>query len=438
MIRRARARLAPRARAVALVRWLARLLVSLNAETLPYRLPPLLRALRHRNYRLFFVGQLISLTGTWMQAVAQGWLVLRLTDSPWLLGLVAAASSLPVLLLSLPAGALADRVPKRELLLATQVGAMLCALLLAWLTLTGAVEVWHVLALAVLQGVTNAFGAPTRQAFTIEMVGRSDLLNAIALNSSIFNGARTIGPAVAGIIVALIGEGPAFLLNGLSFLAVIISLMQMRLPPFAWPTAGTRGGQLRSGLDYIAQEPTVRTLFLLVSSVCLFGYLYIPLLPAFARNMLQTDASGLGWLLAANGLGALLAALSLAQFSGKLPRGPVVLTAFVLFPIFLLSFTLMRGLLPAMLMIALVGWSGVTALALTNTLIQSIVPDGLRARVMAVWTMLLLGLTPVGGLAAGGLAELVGQVAPVVGCSAVVAWVLVLRGVLRAPHLVRL
>ncbi|NJO07296.1 MAG: MFS transporter, partial [Chloroflexaceae bacterium] len=250
-----------------------------------------------------------------MQNVAQGWLVLRMTDSALLLGIVAASASLPVLLLSVPAGALADQIPRRTVLLAAHASGIVLALLLAGLTFTNTVEVWHIIVLAALSGATRAIEAPARQAFTIEMVGKEDLLNAIALNSTMFNTARTLGPAAAGLLVAAAGEGPAFLLNGLSYLAVIVALLMMRLPPFTAPALSRRRDQLREGLQYVWHEPTVRTLLLMAGGLCLFGYLYIPLLPVFARNVFHTDAEGLGWLAAANGGGALLAALFLAQFS---------------------------------------------------------------------------------------------------------------------------
>jgi MFS family permease len=245
------------------------------------RLPALLRALRHRNYRLFFGGQLISLTGTWMQSVAQGWLVLRLTDSPAWLGVVAAAMSVPALLFSLPAGTLADRVPRRSVLVTTQTCAMLLALTMALLTFSGRIQVWHIILLAALLGMVNAFDAPTRQAFTIEMVGREDLLNAIALNSSMFNTARTLGPAVAGIVVATVGEATAFLLNGLSYTAVIASLLLIRLPPFEPPPRTRQGQQLREGLSYAAREPVVRMLLLAVGSMMLFGFAYFEMVRVF-------------------------------------------------------------------------------------------------------------------------------------------------------------
>jgi len=398
-------------------------------------LPPMLRALRHRNYRLFFLGQLISLTGTWMQTVAQGWLVLRLTGSPLLLGLVAAASSLPVLLLSLPAGALADRVPKRRILLITQSVAMALAAILAWLTLGELVQVWHVMLLALMLGVVNAFDAPARQAFTVEMVGREDLLNAIALNSSVFNGARTVGPAVAGVVVALIGEGPAFLFNAASFVAVIAGLLMMRLPPFSAPAGGRGGQQLREGLGYIAREPRVRALLIQVGAVSLFGYVYIPLLPYFARDVLGMGASGLGWLSASSGLGALSASLMLARLGEGVRRGRLLGAAVLIFPVCMIAFTASRTLPLAMLTLGLAGWAGVTSMALSNTLIQLIVPDNLRGRVMSVFTLCLMGLSPMGGMVAGAIAEAIGSVPLVVAASAGVALLIALAVAVRAPFL---
>jgi MFS family permease len=405
------------------------------SEASDTRLPPMLRALRHRNYRLFFAGQLVSLTGTWMQSVAQGWLVLRLTDSPALLGLVAAASSLPVLLLSLTAGTLADRVSKHRLLLVSQLVAMLLAAILAVLTITGLVQVWHVFVLAGLLGLVNAFDAPARQAFTVEMVGREDLLNAIALNASVFNAARTIGPAMAGVVVALIGEGPAFALNALSFVFVIAGLLMMRMPPFSRPAGGRGAGQLREGLGYIAGEPRVRALLVQAAAIALFCFVYIPLLPAFARNVLGAGAGGYGALSAANGLGALAAALMLAQLGDKLPRGRLLNVAVLVYPGLLITFTLMRSMPLALLLMLLTGWAGVTTMALTNTLIQSIVPDALRGRVMSVFTLRMMGASPMGGMVAGVVAELVGSVPLVVAASATVGWAIAGWSAWRAPFL---
>lgn len=395
--------------------------------------PAMLRALRHRNYRLFFIGQLISLTGTWMQNVAQGWLVLRLTDSPAMLGLVAAVSSLPILFFALPAGTLADRMSKHRLLLITQFVAMLLAATLALLTLTGAVQVWHVLLLATLLGIVNAFDGPTRQAFTVEMVGRADLLNAIALNSSIFNGARLIGPAIAGIVVAFVGEGTAFALNAASFIFVLGGMLMMRIPPYTRPLGAGQRGQLRAGLSYIAGEVRVRALLLLAGSISFFCFVHIPLLPIFARDVLGQGAMGLGMLSASSGFGALTAALILARLSEQAPRGRLLTVAVLLYPAFMIAFTMTRSFPIALMLMVCAGWAGVTTMALTNTLIQSIVPDELRGRVMSVFTLLLMGLSPMGGMLAGLIAELVGSAPLVVATSAMIGWVLIGINLLRAP-----
>jgi MFS family permease len=399
------------------------------------QLPVVLRALRHRNYRLFFIGQLISLTGTWMQSVALGWLVLRLTDSAAMLGLVAAASSLPVLLFSLAAGTLADRISKWRLILGTQVVAMLLAVVLTALTLSGLIQAWHVLVLAALLGVVNAFDAPARQAFTVEMVGREDLLNAIALNSSIFNAARTLGPAVAGIIVALIGEGLAFGLNAASFVFVIAGMLLMRLPPWTRPAGGRVGGGQIEGLRYIWGEPRVRLLLLQAGAICLFCFVHIPLMPIFARDVFGAGVAGLGALSAASGLGALTAALLLARFGEQLPRGRVLAAASLLYPPLMVAFATTSSLPLGMLLLAMAGWAGVTSMALTNTLIQTIVPDALRGRVMSVFTLLLMGLSPMGGMLAGATAEAAGGVPAVVIGSSLIGWAIVALIAWRAPQL---
>ncbi|MGC8800654.1 MFS transporter [Chloroflexus sp.] len=410
---------------------------SSPALSSPHHRAAIFRALRHRNYRLFFIGQLISLTGTWMQSVAQGWLVLRLSDSPFLLGATAAANSLPVLLFSLFAGTVADRFPKRRILLVTQSTAMVLAAILAFLTFSGVVQIWHVMILALLLGIVNAFDAPARQAFTVEMVGREDLLNAIALNSSIFNGARTVGPALAGMVVAWIGEGPTFLFNTLSFGAVLTSLLLMRLDT-QLHRGPHRGGMLRAGLAYIAGEPHVRALLLRAGAVSFFCFVHIPLLPIFARDILQIGATGLGWLSAASGCGSLVAALILAQLRDDAPRGKLLSIAATIYAPLLMMFTQVRSLPLALLFISLCGWAGVTTMALTNTLIQLTVPDELRGRVMSVFTLLLMGLSPLGGMLAGSIAELVGSVPTVVAGSAVIGWLLVLLVEWQTPQLRRL
>ncbi len=396
--------------------------------------PRAFRALRHRNYRLYFIGQLISLTGTWMQSVAQGWLVLSLTDSPALLGFAAAANSFPILALTLMGGTVADRFPKQKILIITQSIAMLLAATLAGLTLSGRVEYWHVLLLAMLLGVVNAFDGPARQAFTVEMVGREDLLNAIALNSSIFNSARMIGPAVAGIVVAAIGEGPAFALNALSFAAVIASMALMRLDAAA-PRGSGRRGMFTAGLRYIRHDVRVRALLLRAGAISFFSFVHVPLLPVFARDVLQLGPSGLGLLSAAAGAGALLAALGLASLGERAPRATLVAVASISYGAVLTGFTQMRTLPGAMLMLAIAGIAGVTTMALTNTLLQLSVPDELRGRVMSVFSLLLMGVSPLGGMVAGTVAELTGNVRLTVAVSALIGSTIALIVYLRTPQL---
>jgi MFS family permease len=385
----------------------------------------MLRALRHRNYRLLFFGQLVSLAGVWMQITAQGWLILRLTNSPLWLGLIAAAQSLPVLLLSLHAGALADKAPKRTLLLITQSVAMISALVLALLLFIGQIQVWHVLVAALLGGIMSAVENTARQAFTIELVGRDDLMNAIALDSMVFNGSRIIGPASAGVLVALIGEAPAFLFNGLSFLAVIIGLLMMRLQPFQAP-ARQSGGHLREGIAYIMAEPKVRLLLLQICLLCVFGLAYVPLLPSFARDVLGGDALVFGLVASTNAAGALCAALVIALFGDRIPRVKYMTIALLSYSLLLGGFTLARDLLPALLLIAGVGWAGITSLTISNTLLQAIVPDALRGRVMSVFVLMVMGVSQLSGLMLAGIADLVGDVALTVGVWTMLGWCVLL------------
>src|SRR2546427_5217170 len=294
----------------------------------PARSGGVLRARRPRNFQLFFSGQLISLIGTWMQNIAQGWLVSRLTGSPVLLGTVGFAGQIPVFLLAPIGGALADRYHRRRIVLITQTSAMVLALILAALTLTGTVQVWHVLVLSALLGVVNAFDIPTRQSFLVEMVGREDLMNAIALNSSMFNGARVVGPAVAGILVSSIGEGWCFFANGVSYLAVIAGLSMMRLNPRPQPdrSASTLENVLE-GFRFAWRTAPIRALLLLVGLVSLVGMPYTVLMPLFADAILHGGARGLGILMGATGVGALLGALTVAGRPGLRGLGKVTAAA---------------------------------------------------------------------------------------------------------------
>ena len=372
-------------------------------------LPQLLRAFRHRNYRLFFGGQLVSLTGTWMQSIAESWLVYRLTGSSAMLGVAAFASQAPVLLFATIGGAVADRVDRHRIIVITQTLSMILPLALAALTLTGTVQVWHVLALAASLGVVNAFDIPARQAFIVDMVGRDDLMNAIALNSSMVNGARVVGPAVAGLLVAAVGEGWCFLLNGVSYLAVIAGLLMMDVPKR--PKAGEQRSVLRDtieGFRFVAGTAPVLALLLLLGLVSLAGMPYAVLMPVFADQILHGGPRGLGLLMGATGLGALCGALSVAMRSGVSGLGRWVAVSAAAFGVSLALFSLSRTFWLSALLLVPVGASMMVEMASSNTLIQSMVPNALRGRVMAVYSIMFMGMAPLGALFAGSAAERLG------------------------------
>ncbi len=372
-------------------------------------MPAALRSLGHKNYRLFYGGQLISLTGTWMQIVAQSWLVYRLTGSAATLGFVAFAGQIPGFLLSPIGGAVADSFSRHRILIATQTLAMLLALALAVLTLTGSVAVWHVYVLAALLGVVNAFDIPSRQAFVADLVGREDLVNAIALNSSMINGARLVGPAMAGLLVATIGEGWCFFVNGLSYVAVIAGLSRMRVKRQA--TAAERRSPIRrivEGFSFVGRTGPIRALIILLGLVSLFGMPYTVLMPVFADRILHVGAGGLGMLLGAAGVGALCAAFLLLARRGVRGMGRWVAFSSAGFGASLILFSQLRDFRLALGVLVVVGFSMIIQIASSNTLVQAMAPDALRGRVMAVYSMMFLGMAPLGALLAGWLAERVG------------------------------
>ena len=371
-----------------------------------WRWPTAIRALAHRNYRLFWLGQLVSLTGTWMQRTAQQWLVYRLTGSAFQLGLVTFASFLPVLFLAPFAGVVVDRMNKRTLVTAAQAAAMLHAGVLAALTLTGVVQLWHIVVLAFTIGVVDAFEMPARQAFVIELTGREDLMNAIALNSSVFNGTRILGPALAGLIVAGVGEGAAFAINSLSYLAVIGGLLAMQLrPAIRSEPNGHLLDQIRGGLGYVAGHATIRTLVGMVGVFSFFGLPYVSLIPVFAVDFLSGGPRELGLMISSVGVGALTGALSLAAFGHVRRKGWLVTAGTLVFALSLAVFSLSRWLPLSALALAVAGWAQITQLATTNTLLQTQVSDEMRGRVMSTYTWTLSGLFPVGALAMGALAQ---------------------------------
>lgn len=371
--------------------------------------PRVLRALAHRNYRLFFFGQLVSLTGTWMQSVAQSWLAYRLTGSAALLGIVGFAGQVPALLFAPLGGVVADRVERRRILYATQVASMAVALVLAVLALGDRIRVPHLLGLAALLGVVNGFDIPARQSFVVEMVGREDLGNAIALNSSIFNGARVVGPALAGLLVAAVGEGWCFLANAVSYLAALAALAAMRLPGRLRRRA--QSGALTSlaeGFRYVARTGPVRALLLLLGLVSLTGMPYAVLMPIFADRILGGGARGLGLLLGATGLGALFGAVALAARDGTGGLGRRVAGAAVGFGAALVLFAASRSFWLSAALLVPAGFAMMNQMASSNTLLQSLVPDEFRGRVMAAYAMMFLGMAPFGALVAGAAAERIG------------------------------
>jgi MFS family permease len=391
-------------------------------------------ALKHRNFRLFFVGQAISLIGTWMQNTAQSWLVYQLTGSKLLLGVVAAVSSAPMLVFSTWGGSVADRHPKRAVLLFTQSGMMVLAFVFAALVWTNLVRPWHILVLASLGGVAMAFDMPARQAFMVEMSSREDLLNAVSLNSSIVNGARVVGPAFAGFLMAQVGLAACFFWNGVSFLAVIAGLLLMQLPRFVPPARQQSNWQhALEGFTYVARHHRVRNLLLLFALVGVFGWSYSVLLPAFATDILHVGSRAYGALLSANGIGALCGALTVATFGGRLRQRLLIFGGLGFFSAMLLLLALTRNYYLALIFMALAGWGMLLYFSTTNTAIQMSVADGMRGRVMGIWALVFGGMMSAGGLEAGALSHwfgvpwTVGVGAVVCGGAALMTWLFTRR-----------
>jgi MFS family permease len=369
-----------------------------------------IEAFRHRNYRLFFTGQLVSLIGTWMQQVAQAWLVLELTGDPIWLGILATAQFLPVMVLGLFAGVVADALPKRQLLLAAQVAMMVLAFVLAALVILEIVEVWMIVLLALLLGIANAVDMPVRQSFVVELVGRAHVGNAVALNSAMFNGARIVGPAAAGLAIGAFGVAAAFLLNGLSFLAVIIGLWliddgELELPArIDRPTSARAVVQnLGEGLAYVRQTPVVLLAVVVVGSVATAGMNWNVLIPAFAQGELKSDAAGFGFLMAASGIGSLLAALRLV-FGGR-PQPVRLATGALILGVASVALAVSRVFPVSLGLMVVVGFGAILMAATGNTTIQLAVPGHLRGRVMSVYTTVFSASVPIGGLAMGAIAS---------------------------------
>ncbi len=389
-------------------------------------------ALKYPNYRLWFFGQMVSLMGTWMQSTAQGFLVFQLTHSPAFLGYVGFAAGVPAWLFTLYGGVIADRMPRRTLLLITQTTMMILAFILAALTFAKIVQPWHILVLAFLLGVANAFDAPARLAFVPELVGREDLTNAIALNATMFNSATAVGPAVAGVTYALFGPALCFVLNGISFLAVIGALLLMKLAPWAPPARrASARADVKEGVRYVIAQPMIATLIGLIAVTSLFGISFVTLFPAWAVTILHGDATANGLMQSARGLGALVGALGIASLGRFKYKGKLLTLGSFAFPTLLIVFAFIRWMPLALGVLAVVGAAVILTVNLANALVQTLTPDALRGRVMSIYSLTFFGSMPIGALWVGALAERVGEPSAVIlgavmalGCAALI-WVFV-------------
>ncbi len=371
--------------------------------------PAGLRAFNHRDFRLFWSGQLVSLIGTWMQSVGQSWLVLELTDSPFKLGIVGTLQFAPMLFLSFVAGVIADRVLKRRLIVATQSALMLQAFGLGVLVWTGHVQYWHVALLASLYGVANTLDMPARQSFIADLVGKGDLMNAIALNSAMFNGARIIGPAAAGLLIARYGVAIAFLLNGLSFLAVIVALLAMRTEGLPRPSSGsTIFGEVAEGVRYAVNTPLIAFVLSLLLPVSLFVINYNVLVPLIAREVLHEGAHGFGFLMASLGAGAVAGALALALLGGGRPPLGVLVGSALVVSGATVSLAVVRHFWLAVFVLVVIGFSQILFTASCNTTLQLSVPDGVRGRMMSFYALVFAGVTPIGSFLIGSISETLG------------------------------
>ncbi len=371
-------------------------------------------ALKYRNYRLWFWGQIISMFGTWMESTALGFLVFDLTRSPAYLGLVGFATGVPTWIFMLYAGVIADRMPRRTMLMITQTVMMVLAFALAALAFLHWVQPWHILVIALLLGTANAFEAPARQAFVLEMVEVEDMTNAIALNSAMFNAAMAIGPAAAGLTYALFGPAWCFLINGISFIAVIAALRLMKLKPFVpKPVRASALADLKEGLKYVAAHPMIRTIIGLIGVISLFGISFVTLIPAWSVNILHGDARTNGFLQSARGVGALVAALLIASLGRFHFRGRLLTFGTFALPAVVALFALVRWTPLALVLVFGSGLSLILIFNLANALVQTFAPNELRGRIMSIYTLTFFGLMPVGSLGVGLTAERFGQPAAI-------------------------
>jgi MFS family permease len=397
-----------------------------------------LGALAHRNFRLFFVGQGISLIGTWMQNIGEGWLVLTLTNSPFYVGLVSALSSLGVLLFTIYAGIIADRTDKRRTIIIAQVLFMLEAFAVAILVWSHVVQVWQVMLLATLLGIASAFDIPTRQSFIVEMVGKEDLMGAIALNSSLFNAARVIGPAIAGALIGVVGIAWCYFLNGLSYIAVIAGLLMMRLPAFVpHPAASSAWTGFREVWAFVTSDRRMRALVVLTATFSVFGFPYITMMPVFARDVLHRGAGGYGALTSSIGVGAMLGALGVAIGARRIrSRGRLMLTGGAAFGVLLVLFSASRTFALSMVLLSFAGCAMIINNSLVNTLLQTAVPDGMRGRLMGFYSFMFVGMAPFGAFLVGLVAERYGAPVAVAGGGSIIALAVAIAA-WRVPELRR-
>ncbi|MEX2571495.1 MAG: MFS transporter [Gemmatimonadota bacterium] len=393
-------------------------------------------ALRHRNFRIFYIGHLLSLSGTWLQITAMGWLVLELTDSELWLGVVTAGTSLPILFFSLFAGVIADRLDKRSILIAAQSLAFLQALALAVLTHAGLINIGWIVLLVLILGTANAFEIPTRQSFFIELVGERDLTSAIALNSSAFNASRMVGPAIAGTLIGAVGIAACFYGNALSYFAVIGGLLAIRRPrPAEIPRTHSTWVNIKEGFGWIWGHRVARSIVLFVATASVLVFPFTMLLPVFARDLLQVGPQGLGWLFSATGAGALSGGLALANITERFPRGRLLVVSATSFAFFVGAFALSPYFPLSLALLAAAGFSMLLSTATANSLLQTLVPNGLRGRVMSVYVFMFLGVTPIGYLQAGALARVFGARAAL--ATGAVMLLAILAGTLWRSELVR-
>ncbi len=362
-------------------------------------------ALRHKNYQLYFGGQLISLIGTWLQQVAQGWMVLQLTHSAFWVGVVAACATLPVFIFALIGGVIIDRFDKKKIIIATQICSMILAFLLGILAISGHITVLQVCILAFLLGTVDAIDKPGRQAFIVEIVGREDLASAIALNSAIFNSARIIGPAIAGVIIALYGSGTAFLLNAVSYIAVIIALVQMKVKELPPTHAIHPIKAIKQGLVYGFSHPMIRALLVLTALTAIFGWSYSTIIPVIVQQVYHEKASGLGYFYAAAGIGALIGTVLVSYLSKKVTNTKLIVIGNFVFSVSIILFTSIPHLVPSLLFLTIAGLGIIVQVSTVNTTIQQLVPHELRGRIMSIYVLMFMGMAPLGNFQIGVLSE---------------------------------